>query len=291
MERSQNGDAKLTRLIFLRESLGMDFLRRSLRSPLRRLDGRFGFRAWVVSAFVLMSTAQAPEQTSGANPACTGPGTPPDSSATTGIVLQKHVRSLGRFSPSFFQTVDERDSVFSATGKSRTVRGVHGEVLARVSPRFYRRLCVEGSGRLLDGRVVTFSRRHDGEPRFRVTSSQYGLTCRATPLIPYRSVAVDRRQVRLGSVLYIPAVEGLVLPDGSVHDGVFFADDVGGAVRGRKMDFFVGLSSHTENPFTTSQRILHARPVEVFLIPPELAERYSRLHRVLADRESASAPD
>ncbi len=286
-----DGDAKLTRLISARGSLGGDFSRRSLRFRPNRSAGRFWFRAWAVSALALSSTAQAPEQTSGPDPAHTGPLIPPDGSATAGVVSQEHLRSLGRFSPSFFQTVDERDSMFSATGKSRTVRGVHGEVLARVSPRFYHRLCIEGSGRLLDGRVVTFSRRQGGEPRFRVTSSQFGLTCRATPLIPYRSVAVDRKQVRLGSVLYIPAADGLVLPDGTVHDGVFLADDVGGAVRGRKMDFFVGLSSHTENPFTISRRILHARPVEVFLILPEFAERHSRTHRILADRESASAPD
>ncbi|OQB43531.1 MAG: 3D domain protein [Candidatus Latescibacteria bacterium ADurb.Bin168] len=253
--------------------------------------GAFWLGAWVVSALLLSSTAQAPEQTPEANPACTRPGVSPDSSAAAETVLQKHARSLGRFNPSFFQTVDERDSVFSVTAKSRPVKGIHGEVLARVSPRFYRRLCVEGSGRLLDGRVITFSRRQGGEPRFRVTSSQYGITCRATPLVPYRSVAVDRRQVRLGSVLYIPAAEGLVLPDGTVHDGVFFADDVGGAVRGRKIDLFVGFSSHTENPFTASQRIVHARPVEVFLIPPELAERYSRAHRLQPDREPALAPD
>ena len=39
------------------------------------------------------------------------------------------------------------------------------------------------------------------------------------PLIPFKSVAIDPRLVPLGEPLYIPEFDGLLLPDGSLHDG------------------------------------------------------------------------
>jgi 3D (Asp-Asp-Asp) domain-containing protein len=90
---------------------------------------------------------------------------------------------------------------------------------------------------------------------------------------------VDRRRIRLGSVLFIPAAKGLLLPDGSIHDGIFLADDVGSAVRGNKIDFFVGFDHHTSNLFTATKRILHARRVEVYVVPNDLAERVAARHR------------
>ena len=59
------------------------------------------------------------------------------------------------------------------------------------------------------------------------------------PLIPFKSVAVDPRLIQLGEPLYIPEFDGMVLPDGSIHDGCVRADDTGGGIKGRKMDFFV----------------------------------------------------
>jgi 3D (Asp-Asp-Asp) domain-containing protein len=45
--------------------------------------------------------------------------------------------------------------------------------------------------------------------------------------------------VRLGEPLYIPEFDGLVMPDGTVHDGCVRADDTGGNIKRREMDFFV----------------------------------------------------
>ena len=33
------------------------------------------------------------------------------------------------------------------------------------------------------------------------------------------------------------------LPDGSAHDGIFYAHDVGGAIRGKRIDLFTGAGS------------------------------------------------
>jgi 3D (Asp-Asp-Asp) domain-containing protein len=76
-------------------------------------------------------------------------------------------------------------------------------------------------------------------------------------LSPYRSLAVDRRQIPLGTAIYIPEARGtaLTLPDGSAaqHDGYFFAADVGGAIKGNHVDFFLGPTSRNPFPFVKSR--------------------------------------
>jgi 3D (Asp-Asp-Asp) domain-containing protein len=59
-------------------------------------------------------------------------------------------------------------------------------------------------------------------------------------MIAFRSAAVDRRLVPLGSELIIEATRGMKLPDGEVHDGVWYATDVGTDIRNDRVDLFVG---------------------------------------------------
>jgi len=44
--------------------------------------------------------------------------------------------------------------------------------------------------------------------------------------LPYRTAAVDPKQILPGSVIFIPALIGQQLPDGTYHDGYLFAHDV-----------------------------------------------------------------
>lgn len=75
-------------------------------------------------------------------------------------------------------------------------------------------------------------------------------------LAPYRTLAVDRATFPLGSVIYLPDARGvgLTLPDGTTatHDGYFFAGDVGGAIKGRHVDFFIGVREKNPFSFVTS---------------------------------------
>jgi 3D (Asp-Asp-Asp) domain-containing protein len=103
---------------------------------------------------------------------------------------------------------------------------------------------MEGTGIMADGRVINYH----GPCNF-----GYG-TCFATldpnehpfgrgagqrALVPFKSVAVDQRLVKIGEPLYIPEFDGIRLPDGSIHDGCVRAEDTGGGIKKRKMDFFV----------------------------------------------------
>jgi len=63
------------------------------------------------------------------------------------------------------------------------------------------------------------------------------LGCR---LAPMRTVAVDPKVFPRHSVLFIKQTVGLKMPDGTVHDGYWYASDVGGAIKGARIDLFTG---------------------------------------------------
>ncbi len=119
-----------------------------------------------------------------------------------------------------------------------------GYFFGRVPERFAWSLRLEGSGLMRDGRIINYT----GPCKFGygtcfeqldVGEHPFGRGAGLRPLIPFKSVAVDPRYVRIGEPLYIPEFDGLVLPDGSIHDGCVRADDTGGGIKKRKMDFFV----------------------------------------------------
>ncbi len=119
-----------------------------------------------------------------------------------------------------------------------------GFFFGRVPERFAWSLRLEGSGLMKDGRIVNYT----GKCPFGygtcfeqldVAEHPFGRGAGLRPLIPFKSVAVDPRLVPIGEPIYIPEFDGLVLPDGSIHDGCVRADDTGGGIKKRKMDFFV----------------------------------------------------
>ena len=59
-------------------------------------------------------------------------------------------------------------------------------------------------------------------------------------VVAMRTVAVDRRLIAARSVLFIKETVGLKMPDGSPHDGYWYASDVGGAIKGPRIDLFTG---------------------------------------------------
>lgn len=156
-------------------------------------------------------------------------------------------KKLGRVLVTFYWTLDETAPRYRGKA-SAVLEDVRGRVLAHTSKRFRRDLIMEGSGLLRDGRTIVYDRKVDGENRFRLGRSQYGEGQLGCALIPYRTVAVDPHFVELGSTLSIPQLKGAHLPDGTIHDGIFVADDRG-HFRGSHIDIFVGSGLKGARPF------------------------------------------
>lgn len=119
--------------------------------------------------------------------------------------------------------------------------------IARVSRAFAQQLRIQGTGKLKDGRVLNVWGACNCEfsPCFKVTAQQWGTAGSGRPLQPFRTVAVDPKLIKLGSLLYVPLLEGRVMPGrapwgGFVHDGCVVADDTGGGIKDHQIDLFVG---------------------------------------------------
>jgi 3D (Asp-Asp-Asp) domain-containing protein len=79
-----------------------------------------------------------------------------------------------------------------------------------------------------------------GQNRFVKLMSADGLGAKPYGLVPYRTIAVKRNRLKLGTVLYIPSARGLKLPNGHKHDGYFFVADTG-ALQTSQIDLYTGL--------------------------------------------------
>ena len=67
-------------------------------------------------------------------------------------------------------------------------------------------------------------------------------------VVAMRTVAVDKTLIPRRSVLFIKETVGLKMPDGSSHDGYWYASDTGGAIKGKRIDLFTGKGSSSMNP-------------------------------------------
>jgi 3D (Asp-Asp-Asp) domain-containing protein len=176
----------------------------------------------------------------------------------------------GTFDLTYYWVTSELDYGGAATEAIYTPRC---EVLATVSPEFARSLRLEGTGRLRDGRVINVSgacgcasatcfievdEDHPWGPRMVAGPGaaptrdervgRWGIGVQDRPLVPYRSVAVDRAVVPYGTRLWIAELEGVRVPGEPpwgdfVHDGCVLAADTGGSIDGAHLDWFVGLKA------------------------------------------------
>lgn len=67
------------------------------------------------------------------------------------------------------------------------------------------------------------------------------------PTVAMRTAATDRGVVPRRTILYIKETVGMPMPDGTVHDGYWYASDVGGSVKGNRIDLFTGHSRASMN--------------------------------------------
>ena len=50
------------------------------------------------------------------------------------------------------------------------------------------------------------------------------------------------------TILFIKETVGLAMPDGSAHDGYWYASDTGGAIKGQRIDLFTGSGAGSMKP-------------------------------------------
>jgi len=155
---------------------------------------------------------------------------------------------LGDFQLTYYWVAEETEP-----GRGATLRDTSCRPIATVTPRFAHRVRLEGTGRLADGRLINAVRRcRCGGVCFAEADPEreaWGLGVRNRPLKPYRSIAVDPRRISIGTWVYVAELDGLHMPDaggvgGFVHDGCLVADDRGGGVRGKQIDFFAALRAN-----------------------------------------------
>lgn len=71
------------------------------------------------------------------------------------------------------------------------------------------------------------------------------LGCRPVAM---RTVATDPRVIPRRTRLFIRETVGMRMPDGSLHDGYWYASDTGGAVKGAKVDLYTGQGRGSMRP-------------------------------------------
>jgi len=145
---------------------------------------------------------------------------------------------LGKFRNTYYYSAVETD--YPSKKLDETILDMEDKLISQVSKSYKKAVVIEGTGKLRDGRVINYAGKVNDMVRFHVTSHAFGHGIGNCALIPFRTIAVDNRKILLGSVVRIDETIGMVLPDGTTHDGLWKAEDVGGAIQGDRIDLFVG---------------------------------------------------
>ena len=75
-----------------------------------------------------------------------------------------------------------------------------------------------------------------------------GLDSLGCKVVAMRTAAIDKTLIPRRTILFIKETVGLSMPDGSAHDGYWYASDVGGAIKGQRIDLFTGAGSGSMKP-------------------------------------------
>jgi len=94
------------------------------------------------------------------------------------------------------------------------------------------------------------------DPDFRLKATLYhagikgirGLDSLGCKVVAMRTAAVDGVTVQRRTILFIKETVGLPMPDGSKHDGFWYASDVGAAIHAGRIDLFTGQGAASMGP-------------------------------------------
>jgi 3D (Asp-Asp-Asp) domain-containing protein len=169
---------------------------------------------------------------------------------------------IGKFRNTYYYLKEE--APYANKPKDTSLLTPKGSILAPVNSTFKKLLDIEGSGLLIDGRVVNFAGVVGGVIRYLPTIHPWGRGVGNCALRPFRSIAVDPKEIAFGSIVRIQETIGMPLPDGTLHDGYWVTSDTGGAIRGDRIDLFSGKESWG-NTFSRF-KIKHLQALTITLI-------------------------
>ena len=67
-------------------------------------------------------------------------------------------------------------------------------------------------------------------------------------VVAMRTAATDKTLIPRRSILFIKETVGLKMPGGGRHDGYWYASDVGGKIKGQRIDLYTGHGSSSMKP-------------------------------------------
>ncbi len=211
---------------------------------------------WAICAFFLVSGCVGPRvQTTGLEPV----GQTPPAWLFEGIGPGQEVKTaryLGKFKITYYWVVEEKD--YPAKNRTVPLYTKDGKLLGRFHPSFVKDFKTESAGRLKDGRKISYLKLQN---RVQVVNRFLGNG--GHTLTELKSIAVDPSIIPLGSKVYIPQAEKVII-NGKPLTGIFYAHDIGGSVRGRHVDIFLGKKENLK--LFTSGGMPSSSIVDVYLL-------------------------
>lgn len=139
------------------------------------------------------------------------------------------------------------ESDFKSGGKT-TIRTCDGQPLATVNTAFAQAMRTEGTGLANGGTMFNLGDCDCGNgfscfEKVDRTTYPFGVTSEGQPLSAFVSVAANDKPI--GTKLYVPAIDGLQLPNGKKHNGCVVVTDRGYGFGGNHIDWFIP----TENAY------------------------------------------
>ncbi|MEO0108359.1 MAG: 3D domain-containing protein [candidate division WOR-3 bacterium] len=175
---------------------------------------------------------------------------------TTQTFQLRKGRYLGKFKVTFYWMVEEE----AYEGKKTTpLYTANGQKVGMFTPEFVRDFRTESCALLKDGRVISYLKRSN-----RCTVVDVPIGTGGHTLQELKSVAVDPDVIPLGSTIYIPEADDVPLGNSRFHDGVFKAHDIGGLIKGDRIDVYLGLRSNMD--FFRSTPLCRPGYVDVYLL-------------------------
>ncbi len=178
------------------------------------------------------------------------------------LIANKDLKKVPYIHPTTYFIADEKNYTCKSDALV-SLKNTKGKEIAKICKRYMKALVMEGTGILKDRGQGRLTVNWAGNNRFRVLNKCiYGEGAgsgkrkdgASNCLLPFHTLAANLgpNGYKVGDVLYIPKADGIVLPNGSVHNGIFEVRDTGGAFRNerkQRVDMFVGLQRDEANVF------------------------------------------